>query len=69
VVDAAGAAGIVVPERGSAPVTGAVSRAPAGAVEHVAVARVPNLPAFLHDPRGPARRARDAETGLYLLGP
>jgi len=65
VVDAAGAAGIVVPERGSAPVTGAVARASAGAVEHVAVARVPNLAGFLHDARGPERWVvgADAEDG------
>src|SRR5262245_32255346 len=65
VVDAAGAAGIVVPERGSAAVTGAVSRASAGAVEHVRVARVGNLAAFLHDARGPDRwvAGTDADEG------
>jgi 23S rRNA (guanosine2251-2'-O)-methyltransferase len=43
VADAAGVAGVVVPERRSAPLSAAVGRASAGALEHVPVARVTNL--------------------------
>jgi 23S rRNA (guanosine2251-2'-O)-methyltransferase len=52
--EGAGATGIVVPAHGSARVTAAVCRASAGAVEHVAVAVVPNLAAFLTEVKGPA---------------
>jgi 23S rRNA (guanosine2251-2'-O)-methyltransferase len=45
--DGAGATGIVVPAHGAATVTPAVSRASAGAVEHVSVAVVPNLARYL----------------------
>jgi 23S rRNA (guanosine2251-2'-O)-methyltransferase len=45
--ECAGAAGVVIPERGSAAVTPAVCRASAGAVEHLPVARVRNLADFL----------------------
>jgi len=45
--EAAGAAGVVVPERHSASVTAAVCKASAGAVEHLAVARVGNLADWL----------------------
>jgi 23S rRNA (guanosine2251-2'-O)-methyltransferase len=48
-VDGAGATGVVVPAHGSARVTPAVCRASAGAVEHVAVAVVPNLARYLAD--------------------
>jgi 23S rRNA (guanosine2251-2'-O)-methyltransferase len=44
-----GAAGLVIPERRSAEVTGAVAKASAGAVEHLPVARVRNLADFLAD--------------------
>ncbi|MEA2311798.1 MAG: rRNA (guanosine2251-2-O)-methyltransferase, partial [Solirubrobacteraceae bacterium] len=47
--EAAGATGVVVPERRSAEVTGAVCKASAGAVEHLRVARVRNLADFLAD--------------------
>ncbi|MFZ0590525.1 MAG: 23S rRNA (guanosine(2251)-2'-O)-methyltransferase RlmB, partial [Bryobacteraceae bacterium] len=40
---AAGAAGVVVPERRSAPLTETVSRAAAGALEYLPVARVTNI--------------------------
>jgi 23S rRNA (guanosine2251-2'-O)-methyltransferase len=43
VAEVAGAAGLVIPERRSADVTPAVCKASAGAVEHLAVARVRNL--------------------------
>lgn len=45
--ECAGADGLVLPERRSAEVTPAVCRASAGAVEHLAVARVRNLADFL----------------------
>jgi 23S rRNA (guanosine2251-2'-O)-methyltransferase len=44
-----GATGVVLPERRSAEVTPAVCKASAGAVEHLAVARVRNLADFLGD--------------------
>lgn len=47
VAECAGAAGVVIPERRAAHVTPAVCRASAGAVEHLAVARVRNLADFL----------------------
>jgi 23S rRNA (guanosine2251-2'-O)-methyltransferase len=49
--EAVGATGVVIPERRSAEVTAAVCKASAGAVEHVAVARVRNLADFLADAR------------------
>ena len=45
--EVAGATGIVIPERRSAEVTPAVCKASAGAVEHLAIARVRNLADFL----------------------
>jgi 23S rRNA (guanosine2251-2'-O)-methyltransferase len=47
--EGAGATGVVLPAHGSARVTPAVSRASAGAVEHVPVAVVPNLARYLAD--------------------
>ena len=41
--EAAGVHGVVVPERRSASLSAGVARASAGAMEHMAVARVPNL--------------------------
>lgn len=41
--EAVGVTGVVLPERRSALVTAAVCRASAGAVEHLAIGRVPNL--------------------------
>ncbi len=41
--DAVGAHGIMIPKRRSAPLTGVVAKASAGAAAHVPVARVPNL--------------------------
>jgi 23S rRNA (guanosine2251-2'-O)-methyltransferase len=55
VADAVGAAGIVIPRRGSPNVTGAVCKTSAGAIEHVRLAQVENLASFLHDARGPDR--------------
>jgi 23S rRNA (guanosine2251-2'-O)-methyltransferase len=47
VAESAGAAGLVIPERRAAEVTPAVCKASAGAVEHLAVARVRNLADWL----------------------
>lgn len=57
--ECAGATGVVIPERRSAEVTPAVCKASAGAVEHLAIARVRNLADFL----GEAKRA-----GLWCYG-
>ena len=45
--EGAGATGVIVPAHGSARVTSAVTRASAGAVEHLPVAVVPNLARYL----------------------
>lgn len=50
--EGAGATGVVLPAHGSVRVTPAVCRASAGAVEHVAVAVVPNLAAYLGEVKG-----------------
>jgi 23S rRNA (guanosine2251-2'-O)-methyltransferase len=47
-----GATGVVLPERRSAEVTPAVCKASAGAVEHLAIARVRNLADFLAEAKG-----------------
>jgi len=47
-----GATGVILPERRSAEVTAAVCKASAGAVEHLAIARVRNLADFLADAKG-----------------
>jgi 23S rRNA (guanosine2251-2'-O)-methyltransferase len=53
VAECAGADGVVLPRHRSASVTGAVCKASAGAVEHVAVAIVPNLADWLVASRRP----------------
>lgn len=45
--EAAGAHGLIIPERRSAGLTAAVTKASAGALEHLAVCRVKNLPRAL----------------------
>jgi 23S rRNA (guanosine2251-2'-O)-methyltransferase len=57
--EAVGASGVVIPERRSAAVTAAVAKASAGAVEHLAVARIPNLADWL----GSAK-----EAGAWIYG-
>ena len=49
VAECAGVAGVVIPERRSAEVTPVVCKASAGAVEHLAIARVRNLADYLRD--------------------
>jgi 23S rRNA (guanosine2251-2'-O)-methyltransferase len=58
VAEVAGCAGVVLPERRSAEVTPAVCRASAGAVEHLAVARVRNLADWL-------RSAKERDAWVY----
>jgi len=57
--EAAGATGVVIPERRSAEVTPAVCKASAGAVEHLPVAQVRNLADFL---------AEAKEQGCWVYG-
>jgi 23S rRNA (guanosine2251-2'-O)-methyltransferase len=73
--EAVGATGIVIPERRSAEVTAAVAKASAGAVEHLAIARVRNLADFLADAKdascwcyGAAADARTAYTTVDWSG-
>ena len=58
VAEVAGAGGVVIPERRSADVTPAVCKASAGAVEHLAIARVRNLADWLAD-------AKKADAWVY----
>jgi 23S rRNA (guanosine2251-2'-O)-methyltransferase len=57
--EVAGAAGVVIPERRAAAVTPATCKASAGAVEHLAVARVRNLADWLADAK---------ERGAWIYG-
>jgi 23S rRNA (guanosine2251-2'-O)-methyltransferase len=59
VAESAGAAGVVIAERRSAEVTPVVCKASAGAVEHLAVARVRNIADWL---------AEAKETGAWIYG-
>ena len=47
--ECAGAHGVVIPKRRSAGLTAVVAKTSAGAVAHMPVARVPNIPALLKD--------------------
>jgi 23S rRNA (guanosine2251-2'-O)-methyltransferase len=62
VAEFAGAAGVVIPARRSAEITPAACKASAGAVEHLAIARVPNLANWL----GEAKAARAWVYGAAL---
>lgn len=53
--ECAGARAVVIPERRSAEVTGAVCKASAGAVEHLPIARVRNLTDFLGQAKAAGR--------------
>ena len=57
--DAAGAHGVIIPKRRSAGLTATVGKTSAGAVAHVPVARVPNLPALLKELK---------EEGVWIFG-
>ena len=61
--EVAGATGLVIPERRSAEVTPVVCKASAGAVEHLAVARVRNLADYLSDAKGTGAWVYGAATG------
>jgi 23S rRNA (guanosine2251-2'-O)-methyltransferase len=59
VAESAGASGVVIPERRSAEVTAVACKTSAGAVEHLPVARVPNLANWLGDAK---------ESGAWVYG-
>ena len=61
--EGAGATGVVLPEHGGAHVTAAVSRASAGAVEHLPIARVRNLADFLAEAKQAGAWVYGAEAG------
>ncbi len=72
----AGAHGVIIPKRRSAGLTSVVAKTSAGAVSHMKVARVPNIPSLLKDLKkqgvGVFGTAADGTTGLYdadLKGP
>ena len=72
----AGAHGVIIPKRRSAGLTSVVAKTSAGAVSHMKVARVPNIPALLKDLKKQGiwvfGTAADGTTGLYqadLKGP
>ncbi len=57
--ECAGAHGVIIPKRRSAGLTSIVDKTSAGAAEHMAVARVPNLPAAIRELK---------ERGLWVYG-
>ena len=57
--ECAGAHGVIIPKRRSAGLTAVVDQASAGAAEHMAIARVPNLPAVIRELK---------ERGLWIYG-
>ncbi len=57
--ECAGAHGIIIPKRRSAGLTAIVDKASAGAAEHMAIARVPNLPGTIRELK---------ERGLWIYG-
>ena len=72
----AGAAGVVIPERRAAEVTAVACKASAGAVEHIAIARVRNLADWLAEARaaefwiwGADAEAEKAPWEFSLIGP
>jgi len=64
--ECAGATGVVIPERRSAEVTPAVCKASAGAVEHLAIARVRNLADFLLEARRAGAWSYGADGGARV---
>ena len=74
--ECAGAHGVIIPKRRSAGLTAIVAKTSAGAVAHLPVARVPNIPALLKQLKQEGvwvfGTAADADTTLYnadLKGP
>lgn len=74
--ECAGAHGVVIPKRRSAGLTAVVGKTSAGAVAHIAVARVPNIPTLLKELKKQGvwifGAAADGATPLYgadLKGP
>jgi 23S rRNA (guanosine2251-2'-O)-methyltransferase len=74
--EAAGAAGLVIPERRAAEVTAVACKASAGAVEHLPIARVRNLADWLGDAKqagfwiwGADAAAKQAPWDVDLTGP
>ena len=65
----AGAHGVVIPKRRSAGLTSVVAKTSAGAVSHMKVARVPNIPSLLKDLKKQGvwvfGTATNGTTGLY----
>ena len=57
--ECAGAHGVIIPKRRSAGLTAIVGKTSAGAVSHLPVARVPNLPALLRELK---------EQGIWIYG-
>ena len=57
--ECAGAHGVIVSKRRSAGLTGSLAKAAAGALEHIPVVRVPNIPALLKELK---------ERGLWVYG-
>ncbi len=57
--DAAGVHGVIIPKRRSAGLTAVVAKTSAGAVAHVPVARVPNIPTLLKELK---------EEGVWVFG-
>ena len=74
--ECAGAHGVIIPKRRSAGLTAVVAKTSAGAVSHMKVARVPNIPSLLKDLKKQGvwvfGTAADGNTTLYnadLKGP
>ena len=65
----AGAHGVIIPKRRSAGLTSVVAKTSAGAVSHMKVARVPNIPSLLKELKKQGvwvfGTAADGATGLY----
>lgn len=57
--ECAGAHGVIIPKRRSAGLTAIVDKASAGAAEHMAIARVPNIPAAIKELK---------DKGLWVYG-
>ena len=63
VAESVGAAGLVIPERRSAEVTAVAAKASAGAVEHLAIARVRNVADYLDDAKKAGAWVYGADAG------